>query len=338
MSSTLSYVEEEFGILTDDQLYLDCILVKPARLTDENLKTLRVWVPKYPLTKASILTCARREVDSYGPNATIAHLVFDLRGTGDSDGAVDDTNFQMDLYAVASWAKERFGRINFGFLGTPKSEYGRVNLWPLREGAIMETYHYPAPGNKVSPRTVIYLSTYGNFNTTDDAICATLADNGYDVYGLDPLRYLLHASAGHPLTPEHLWADMNLFVQMLTTAPIIVGQPLASGLAIMWAAGVNDIRGTVAIGRAQVGLRPSHIFQNRNPYNFLLHRYTPKISPRPMVYVMNKAQKMGGDEDEFATLYQNTKDPRRLEQVEKLSASHIQEYLEWIDDSHVSVF
>ena len=76
--SSLTYIEETFGILTDDELYLDCILVKQANVSDADLRVLRVWVPKYPLTKTSVLTCARQEVQSYGPDGTIAHLVFDL--------------------------------------------------------------------------------------------------------------------------------------------------------------------------------------------------------------------------------------------------------------------
>jgi len=36
MSITKTYVEENFGILTDDDLYLDAVLVKPVNLTDEN--------------------------------------------------------------------------------------------------------------------------------------------------------------------------------------------------------------------------------------------------------------------------------------------------------------
>lgn len=338
MTAPLNYVEEEFGILTDDQLYLDCILVKPANLTDQALKTLRVWVPKHPLTKSSLITCARREVDANGPNGTVAHMVFDLRGTGYSDGDPSDNNFQMDLYAIASWAKERFGRINFGFLGTPDSEYGRVNLWPLREGTIAETYHYEPPGNVVAPRSLLYLSTYGNFSTSDDAICASLADAGYSVFGLDPLRYLLHASAHQPLMPEDLWEDIQLFTQMLPSAPIILGQPLAGGLAIMWAVGSAEAYGVITVGRVQIGLRPSHIFQNRdNPYTFRLHRYTPKISPRPVAYVMNKAHPMGGDEDEIATLYQNSKEPRLVKQTAKLGVKELRELLAWVEENHTSI-
>ena len=307
-------------------------------LTDENLKTLRVWVPKHPLTKTSVLTCARREVDSYGPDGKIAHMVFDLRGTGYSDGEPDDHNFQADLYAVASWAKERFGRINFGFLGTPSSEYGSVNLWPLSEGTVIETYHYHPPGNFVNPRSILYLSTFGNFSTTDDATCASLADAGYSVFGLDPMRYLLHASAKQPLSPDDLWADIQILTQMLPSAPILVGQPLAAGLAIMWTAGSAEVRGVISIGRAQVGLRPGHIFDNKNPYNFLLHRYTPKITPRPIAYVMNKAHPMGGDEDEFATLYQNSKDPRRVIQTKKLSVGQLTELVAWAETNYSPIF
>jgi len=38
--NTPPYIEENFGILTDDDLYLDAILIKPANLTDETLRVL----------------------------------------------------------------------------------------------------------------------------------------------------------------------------------------------------------------------------------------------------------------------------------------------------------
>ena len=75
--SAHAYVEEQFGILTDDDLYLDCVLVRPAEMEDENLRVLRVWVPKYPLTKSSLITCARQEVQAFGRQNKLAHLVFD---------------------------------------------------------------------------------------------------------------------------------------------------------------------------------------------------------------------------------------------------------------------
>jgi hypothetical protein len=331
MTSILPYVEENFGILTDDDLYLDCILVKPVKLTDDKLRVLRVWVPKYPLTKTSVITCARQEVKSYGPNGRIAHLVFDLRATGDSEGILGDQNFQMDLQAVAAWAKERFGRVNFGFLGFPTLENGIVNLWPLRKNALMESYHYPAAGASLSPPSMIYLSTYGNFSRADDILCTALAKAGYNVHGLDPLRYLLHASVNNRLTPNDLWDDLKLLIQMLPNEPIVIGQPLAAGLALVWAAGVKKIRGVMAIGRAQGGLAPAHIFQNNNPYTYLLHRHIAHIAPRPLALVMLKGHLLGGSEEEVNAIYQKSKEPRRLEQTDKISPEFFLNLLTWLE-------
>lgn len=329
MTSTLPFTEEPFGILTDDNLYLDCVLVKPTGLADDALKALRVWVPKYPLTKSSVITCARQEVRSHGAKRKVAHLVFDLRGSGDSEGAQGDHDFQQDLHAVAEWAKERFGRINFGFLGTPESKNGRVNLWPLRAGSVMESYHYPATGSLLPP-TVLYLATYGSFSSTDEAICTRLAEQGYHVYGMDPLRYLLHASASHRLRPDDLAADLQILIQMLPSKPIIIGQPLAAGLGMMWASSVNKVAGVIAIGRAQAGMSPSHIFHNNNPYTYLLHRYVAEISPRPLALVQLQGNPLGGDENEMATLMQSSKMPHRLEQVSSLSMELILELLTWV--------
>lgn len=330
MASSLPYAEEAFGILTDDDLYLDCVLVKPPEMTDEALQTLRVWVPKYPLTKTSVITCARRVVQSYGADHKTAHLVFDLRGTGDSDGVPGDMNFQMDLHAVAAWAKERFGRVNFGFFGTPTSEHGQVYMWPLRAGTVMESYFYRATSSHIVPVPVLYLSTYGNFTEADDTLCTQLAKAGYNVYGIDPLRYLLHASAQETLTPDNLWEDLRLLVQMVSTRPILVGQPVASGLAILWATRPKETSGVIAIGRAQVGFKPAHIFQNRNPYTFLLSRHTPNIAPRPFALVKQENHPLGGDDDELATLYKSSKKPHRLERTNEITAEFLIPLLQWV--------
>lgn len=324
-----AYIEENFGILTDDDLYLDCILVKPTELVDEDLRILRVWVPKYPLTKSSVITCARQEVRSYGPQGKIAHLVFDLRGTGDSEGVMGDQAFDKDLHAIREWAKERFGRINFGFLGTPTSDRGRVNLWPLREGAVMESYYYPPSSSLLSPPCVLYLSTYSNFSRNDDLLCSLLAQAGYHVYGMDPLRYLLHASIHHRLKPDHLWDDLQMLCQMLPSGPILMSQPLASGLALIWGSRVSSVRGVVAIGRAQAGLSPKHIFHNSNPYNYLVSRYVANISPKPLALLMHTGSSLGGDEDEMNALFQTSKPPHRLERTDKLSFELIVELLHW---------
>ena len=101
----LTYSEEAFGILRDDDLVLDCMLVRPSQATDADLKAIRVWVPRYPLTKASVITCARQEVDALGSQGNVAHLVFDLHGTGDSEGVASDHDFDADLRAVRLWAE-----------------------------------------------------------------------------------------------------------------------------------------------------------------------------------------------------------------------------------------
>lgn len=330
MTSSLPYTEESFGILTDDDLYLDCILVRPPHIPDEDLRAIRVWVPKYPLTKTSVIPCARQEVKSYGARRKIAHLVFDLRGTGDSEGTMGDHNFQLDMHAIADWARERFGRINFGFLGYPTSENGRVNLWPLRAGSVMESYYYPAVGSNLAPPSILYLATYGNFSRDDDLLCNQLAEAGYHVYGLDPLRYLLHASGNHRLTPDDLTADLQILIQMLPSKPIIVAQPLAAGLGLMWASQVSKVQGVIAIGKAQAGLSPSHIFQNNNPYTYLLHRYVPDISPRPLALVRLQGHSLGGDKEELKTLIQSSQKPYRLEQTKELTLQFLTELLDWI--------
>lgn len=331
--SSHSYTEESFGILTDDDLYLDCILIKPLETSDENLRAIRVWVPKYPLTKTSVITCARQEVKSYGANGKIAHLVFDLRSTGDSDGVQGDTGFNKDLHAIKAWAAERFGKINFGFLGTPTLENGRVNLWPLRVGAVLESYYYPPSSSLLNPPCILYLSTYSNFSNGDDAACRSLAKVGYHVFGVDPLRYLLHASASHRLKPDDLWEDLKILCQMLPSNPIIMAQPLAAGLALMWASRVGNVRGVVAIGRAQAGLSPKHIFHNSNPYTYLVDRYVADISPRPLALVMHTKSALGGDEDEMNGLFHSSKAPHRLERTDKLSLNLLLDLLSWVTEN-----
>ena len=332
-ASSLQYEEEEFGILTDDNLYLDCLLVRPPNVDDEDLKGIRVWVPKHPLTKNTLVTCARQEVKAHGKSHKIAHLVFDLRGTGDSDGVLGDHKFELDLKATKAWARERFGRISFGFLGTPMLTNGRVNLWPLRAGSIMESYFYPSTSGELVPPSILYLATYGNFSNTDDAICARLAKAGYNVYGVDPLRYLLHASAKRNLKPEDLWEDAELLTQMLISDAIIIAQPLSAGLGLLWGSRTSRISGIMAIGRAQAGLTPKHIFQTNNPHTFMLHRYTPNISPRPLSLIKLNGHPLGGDDKELNALFDSSRQPHQLEKIDKLSIKFFMNQLNWIRES-----
>lgn len=330
------YTEEAFGILTDDDLYLDCLFVRPANTDDAHLRAIRVWVPKYPLTKTSVLTCARQEVKSYGPDGKVGHLVFDLRGTGDSDGLPGDQSFNHDLMAIKSWSEERFGpRINFGFFGFPYSANSRVYMWPLRPGIVMETYYYHPAGANLSPHTVLYLSSYGNFNREDDALCTALAQAGYAVYGLDPFRYLLHASLGGLLTPEVMAEDLQLLIQMLPEHPVLIAGPLAAGLGILWASMHTAVKGLIAIGRAQAGLAPAHIFQNRNPHTFFLPRYIRTIAPRPVALVRQQKHPLGGIAENMQALFASSQEPHRLEEVGTLSAETLLSLIHWVEETAV---
>lgn len=332
MDEQRPYVEEAFGIITDDDIYLDCILLKPRELIDEELSALRVWVPRYPLTKSSVITCARQEVQAHGSESTIAHMVFDLRGTGHSEGQPDDENFEMDLEGIRLWAEERFGdEINFGFLGTPQGEE-QVDVRPIRPGVVMETYHY-RPSEESERPPVIYLATYGNFSPADNARCRDLAQAGYEVFGMDPLRYLLHASTRERLTANQLWQDMHAFGQRLPAPPLLVGMPVAAGLALMWASGVAEIAGVIAIGRAQMAFKPGHIFKNDTPHTFFLSRYVHKIPPRPVVFVRQEGHSLGGNRDELSALYETCSGRRRLEKVAAIRPEFLLEQLAWLQES-----
>lgn len=330
MEEAATYVEEAFGILTDDDIYLDCVLVKPAQASDGDLRALRAWVPRYPLTKSSVITCARQEVSGAGPDGNVAHLVFDLRGTGRSEGQRDDFNFDRDLEGVRLWAKERFGEINFGFLGTPTGSE-QVQQVPIRPGVVMETYHYrPLPGSKAGG-PLVYLSTYGNFSRADDARAIALAKAGYHVYGVEPLRYLLHATVQGRLTPNELWQDFRTYCEQLSGEPLLVGMPVSAGLALLLAAGVEEVRGVVAIGHAQAAFKAHHIFNVRSPHTFFLSRHVHKIAPRPMALVQQENHLLGGDPDELAALFQTSIGPRDLTRTAAITPDFLLERLRWLE-------
>jgi len=327
----MNYEQEDFGILTDDNLYLDAMLFKQVGVSDEEIKVLRVWVPKYPLTKTSVITCARREIQSYPPNSGIAHLIFDLRGTGDSDSLLGNHDYLTDLRSIKAWAMERFGKINFGLLGFPSSENGNVDMWPLRIGSMLETYHYFAKGEELVAPTVLYLSSYGNFSHADEKRCMTLAEEGYDVYGMDPYRYLLSASASQRLTPDMLCDDLRLLIQMLPVAPSIIAEPMAAGLGLLWAAGVPEVKGVIAIGRAQSGLMPKHIFDHSETAVYDLRTLISKIAPRPTVIVHHDGNPMGGDKKRMEILFEHSQEPHRLESTEKISSGLLLNLLAWME-------
>lgn len=329
------YTEESFGILTDDDVYLDCILVKPPNLEDEALQLLRVWVPKYPLTKASVITCARQESIGYGRAARVAHLVFDLRGTGESEGNSGDRAFHLDLQGIRAWAMERFGPINCRFLGLPLDR-GRLTRIPARPGVVIEASVYQSkvvdPGPERPP--LIYLATYGNFSRSDDALCVALAQAGYTVYGIDPLRYLLHAGAGQRLGPADLWQDCQVLCRATGGRPILLGQPIAAGLALLWSAGVKESGGVLAIGQTAGALEGAHIFDSGSASNFFLGRHVYHISPRPVLLVRQESQRLGGSQDEHAALFETCGEPKRQLALAEVTPTLLLQMLAWLQNPY----
>lgn len=326
--SNRTYSKETFGVLTDDDLLLDCILFKPNQVRDADLRALRVWVPRFPLTKASVVTCARQEVRALGSEGRVAHMTFDLRGTGNSEGQPKDFNFERDLEAIRLWAEERFGQISVGFLGRPQGEE-QVDVRPIRPGVVMETYHYRAESKDGSP--LLYLATYGRFSRSDERTCLALASAGYDVFALDPLRYLLHASAKERLDPVTLRRDLDAFCKQLPQAPLLIGQPVAAGLALLWASGVENTAGAIAVGQAQVAFKPRHIFANDNPRTFFIPQHLRGASHKALALVLVTDHPLGGEREELAAIYETYSGPRRMETTKEVTPSFLLEMLDWAE-------
>lgn len=336
MSSDSFYEEEAFGVLSSDEIYLDCILVRPKGIPDKDINALFIWVPRYPLTKTTLINCARHDIQADWRQGKALHLVFDLRGTGDSDGDRNDKNFDRDIKGLQIWAAERFGKIEVVLLGIADG-HGQAAISPIRSGVIIEYYHYPAEtpnDNDTEPAKLplFYLSTPGNFSIVDDELCQRLARAGYEVFGLDPLRYLLHASAKAPLNPADQWADLEIFYDMVTGPAIIIGQPLSSGLAMLWASGVERIRGVIAIGTAQDVFNPWHIFDNNNPHNYFINRYLYRLSPRPIAFVKIEGHELGAESREIAAYFATVGHPRLAEKTDEVSPRFLLKLLAWIEN------
>lgn len=333
------YEEEAFGVLSSDDIYLDCILVKPKGLQDNRLEVLYVWVPRYPLTKTSLINCARQDINSDWRQGKMAHLVFDLRGTGDSDGRFGDKNFDRDLEGIKIWANERFGEIDLVFQGLPDG-HGNAIIMPIRPGVIIEYYHYPMEKkgkgkDYIAHPPLLYLSTPGNFSLVDDELCLRLSRAGYEVFAMDPIRYLLHASSKNRLKAADQYSDIEKFCNVIPESPIIIGQPLGAGLALLWACGIQKIQGVVSIGKAQEVFDPWHMFDNDNPHSYFINRFLYQLSPRPAVFVMIEDHELGGDAREIAAFFATTGHPRLAEKTKEVSPRFLLKMLAWIEKEKV---
>jgi len=283
--------------------------------------------PNQSASSSNPIPCARREVQANGSDGTIAHLVFDLRGTGDSDGSAEDQQYNIDLASIQGWATERFPKANFGFLGTPDLLHGQVSLLPLRPGVVLESYQFE--GSTHNMPAVLYMSTYGNFDKLDEARCTALAKAGYEVYGFDPLRYLLHASAAELITPDNLFLDFEVVCQIIGRDVYLIAQPISAGLALLVTGMVEQIKGVTAIGRANLAFRPKHIFDHNPSVSFALEGFVPQISPRPLALIWQDGHPLGGDKAEFKNLYQAAAEPRKAERTKEISPKLLNNLLLW---------
>lgn len=331
MSDRITIEEEHFGILTDDALALEATLVRAAGCSDEEVRSVRVWLPKYPLTRSSVLPAARAEARALGAESRAIYLTFDLRGSGESDGEPSDEGFEIDIHSAHEWAKERFGpEVAFQVCGFPDlGAANRLVALPLRPGVLVELYRYH-PDDVETQAHVIYLSRYGHFGREDDALCRSVADAGYVVYGGDLLRYLLLAG---PLTTETFAQDAAGLAVQLGRPLYLVARALAAGPALLMASTVPAVNGVVVTGEAQEGLAAAHLFSQENPARLMLLRQVKKLAPRPAVFFWDVAEAGGAAPDDLKALSDVTQRPRLWGMIPKIDAPILLKALGWLGEN-----
>ena len=327
MLDRTNLVEETFGILTDDGLALEATLVRSANLFDRDVRVVQAWVPKYPLTRSSVLQAARYDSLASGLASSTANIAFDLRGSGESDGVPSREGFDIDLRSVHAWAQERFGpNVVFRQMGFPElGGANRLITLPLRPGVVAELYRYNPPGrNKAN---IIFFSRYTHFSHRDDALCRAIADDGFTVYGSDLMRYLLLAA---PLTVEALYKDANTLAAQTQQPLFFIGRAFSAGPTLLMATGTPAINGVIVTGPAQEGLTLPHIFSQENPARFLLSRYIKALEPRPSVFLWNQSESGQLSPEGLQTLHSMLESPSLWGMIPKINAKVLLNALVWL--------
>jgi hypothetical protein len=111
----------------------------------------------------------------------------------------------------------------------------------------------------------------------------------------------------------------------------VIGMPMAAGLALFGAAGVQEIKGVIAIGQAQIGLNASHIFEKSSSYNFFLSRHVYSIAPRPVVFVNFERHPLGHAGDEQDVLFELCGEPKQTAASREMSPAFLLSQIAWID-------
>jgi hypothetical protein len=320
--------EETFGILTDDNLALEATLVRPAGLDDEAVEAVQVWVPKYPLTRSSLLPAARTSTMAAGGDRAVVNLTYDPRGAGESDGVPSKDGFEIDLHSIEEWARERFGvdveLSVFGFADLGKAD--RLITMPLREGVFMELYRYN-PGAE-ERGTILYFSRYTHFGRDDDDLCRAVADAGYLVYGGDLMRYLL--MAGPEVAVDTLLHDLGVMVHYMGRPLFLVARALAAGPTLLLAAANKAIDGVIVTGPAQEGLTPAHLFSRERPSQLVLLRHARDYSPRPGVFLWNAAAAGKLDPQGLKAFHDAMEGPRLWGLVPRIDPALLLNALRWL--------
>jgi len=287
-----------------------------------------VWVPKYPLTRSSVLPAARRSAMAVDENPWTVQVVFDLRGSGESDGTPSKEGFEIDLHSVSEWAHERFGlRAKVQFFGFPDmGGADRLITMPLRPGVMIELYRYN-PRVKPSKGSVLYFSQYFDFTRDDDVICRSLADKGFIVYGCDLMRYLLLAG---PLTMTEFMDDTRVLASQLESPLFLVARAFAAGPALAMAAGVASVRGVLVTGPAQQGLSSAQHFVQDNPAHLLLSLLIREMASRPAIFLWNVTESGKLDPNSLKIIHDAKADPKLWAVVKQVDGPVLLNALGWL--------
>jgi hypothetical protein len=294
------------------------------------VRTVQVWVSKYPLTRSSLLPAARVSTMSAGIEPGLVNLTYDPRGAGESDGVPSREGFEIDRHSIEEWAKERFGGgvelVFFGFADLGEAD--RLITMPLREGVFLELYRYnPAREER---GTILYFSRYTHFSRDDDALCRAMADEGYLVYGGDLMRYLL--MAGPELAVEVLLEDFGVMLGHMGRPLLMVARAFSAGPALLVAAAHKTIDGVVVTGPAQEGLSLAHVFSSERPSQLMLVRHAKDYSPRPGVFLWNVAAAGKVDPKGLKAFHDAMQGPRLWGVVPRVDRALLTNALRWLDE------
>jgi alpha-beta hydrolase superfamily lysophospholipase len=200
---------------------------------------------------------------------------------------------------------------------------GKNQIW-LR-GQMQEVYYFPASGSSACGQ-VMFFPGDGGFRGFAVTIAKTMAEWGYDVYGVDTKRYLSSYTAAGGLREAQVSADISELARELGGSPgrhfILLGWSEGAGLALLGAAadsGKSNFDGLITMGL------PETIFlawrwedaltyvtkQKPKEPSVSSAEYLGKVTPLPLMMIQST-------HDEYVSLeaaqrlFQAAREPRRF--------------------------